>query len=67
MPLGSITAIVAVVLVSAVCTAGITGNVRSLSEWTVLVGLVVGPPLVALWRWSEPRPAMSESIRDARR
>jgi hypothetical protein len=53
--------------VSAVFSAGIAGNLRSLSDWAVVAGLVVLPPLVMMWRWNVPRPAMSESIQEVLR
>jgi hypothetical protein len=67
MPLESIKALIAAVWVSAIWTAGTAGNVRSVSQWTVLVGLAVVPPLITLWRWNEHRPTMSEIIHEARR
>ena len=65
MQLDSIKATVMAAWVSVVCTAGIAGNLRSLSGWTVLVGLVVLPPLVMMWRWNDPRRTMSETIQEA--
>ncbi len=53
--------------VAAVSIAGIAGNVRSLSGWAVLAGLAILPPLFMLWWWNDPRPTMSETIREALR
>jgi hypothetical protein len=66
MQLISIKAIFAMLWVSAVSIAGFAGNVRSLSGWAVLAGLAI-LPLVMLWRWNDPRPTMSETIREALR
>jgi hypothetical protein len=60
-------ATVTAVWVSAICTAGIAGNLGSLSGWVVLTGLVVLPPLVMMWRWNDPRQTMSETIQEALR
>jgi hypothetical protein len=65
MQLESPKAPVATVWVSAVCTAGIAGNLASLSGWTVLAGLAVLPPLAMMRRWNSPRHGMSESIQEA--
>jgi hypothetical protein len=65
MQLESIRVTVAALWVSAVCAAGIAGNVNSLSGWTVLAGLAIVPPLVMMWRWHNPRQSMSESIQEA--
>jgi hypothetical protein len=65
MQLESIEATVANVWVSAVCTAGIAGDLRSLSGWTVLSDLAVLPPLAMMSRWNSPRQSMSESIQEA--
>jgi hypothetical protein len=65
MQLESIKATVATVWVSAVCTAGIAGNLRSLSGWTVLSDLAVLPPLAMMWRLNSPRQSVSESIQEA--
>lgn len=67
MQLDSIKATVATVWVSAVCTAGIAGSVKTLSGWTVLAGVAVLPPLVMMWRWNNPGQTMSESIQEALR
>ena len=67
MQLDSIKATVAAVWISAVCAAGIAGNVRSLSGWAVLTGLAVLPLIVMMWRWNAPRQTMSETIRKALR
>lgn len=67
MQLDSIKATVTAVWVSAVCAVGIAGNLRSPSDWAVLAGLAVLPPLVILWRWNDPRPTMSEAIREVLR
>jgi hypothetical protein len=65
MQLESIKVRVAMLWVSTVCTAGIAGNVNSLSGWTVLAGLAILPPLVIMWRWNNPPRSMSESIQEA--
>lgn len=65
MQLDSIKATIATVWVSAVCTAGIVGNVNTLSGWTVLAGVAVLPPLVMMWLWNHPGQTMSESIQEA--
>jgi hypothetical protein len=67
MQLDSIKATVATVWVSAVCTAGIAGSVKTLSGWTVLAGVAVLPPLVMMWRWNNPGQTISESIQEALR
>lgn len=67
MKLDSIKTTVTAVWVLAVGTAGIAGNLRSLSGWTVLAGFAVLPPLVMLWRWNDPYPTMSETIQKALR
>jgi hypothetical protein len=67
MQLVSIKAIFAMLWVAAVSIAGIAGNVRSLSGWAVLAGLAILPPLFMLWWWNDPRPTMSETIREALR
>jgi hypothetical protein len=67
MRLDSIKATIATVWVSAVCTAGIAGNVTAISGWTVLAGVAVLPPLVMMWRWNHPGRTMSESIQEALR
>lgn len=67
MQLGYIKATVVTVWVSAVWTAGIVGNLKSLSGWTLLAGIAVLPPLVTMWRWTNPRQTMSESIQEALR
>jgi hypothetical protein len=65
MQLESVKAPVATVWVSAVCTAGIAGNLTSLSGWTVLAGLTALPPLAMMRPWNSPRQSMSESIQEA--
>lgn len=67
MQLDSIKGIVSAVWVSAICTMGMAGNVRSTSGWAILAVLAVLPPLVMMWRWNNPRQTMSESIRQALR
>jgi hypothetical protein len=64
MQLQSIRVTGATLWVSAVCTAGLAGNVNSLSGWTFLAGLAVLPPLVTMWWWNNPRQSMSESIQE---
>ena len=67
MQLVSIKAIFAVLWVSAVCIAGIAGNVNSLSSWIILAGVAVLPSLVTMRRWNDPRQTMSQSIQEALR
>lgn len=67
MQLKYIKTIVAGVWVTAVCTAGISGHLTSLSGWTLLAGVAALPPLVMMWRWNDPQQTMSESIQEARR
>jgi hypothetical protein len=67
MQLDPIKAALTSLWISGVCTAGITGDVKTLSGWTLLASLAVLPPLVMLWRWSNPRPTMSERIQEALR
>lgn len=64
MQLESIKATVATLWVSAVYTAGIAGNLRSMSGWTVRSGAIL-PPLATMWGWNSPRQSMSESIQEA--
>jgi hypothetical protein len=66
MKLNSIKAIVVTVWVSAVCAAGIAGNVNTPSGWTVLAGVALSA-LVLTWRWKDPGQTLSESIQVARR
>jgi hypothetical protein len=67
MKLDSMKATVAMIWVSAVGAAGISGNVDSLSGWAVLAGVAVLPPIVMIWLWNHPGQTMSESINKARR
>ena len=67
MHLASITAIIAMLWVSAVSVVGIAGNLNSVASWTVLAGVAVVPPLLMMWRWKDPRQTMSETIQEARR
>ena len=67
MQLDSIKTTVTALWVTAVCAAGIAGDLRSLSGWAVLAGLAVLPPLVMMGRWNDPRPTMSETIQEALR
>lgn len=67
MQLVSLKAVLATVWVLAVLIAGIAGDLNSLWNWTVLVGVAVVPPMIMMWRWNAPRQTMSESIREARR
>jgi hypothetical protein len=67
MQLDSVKATVATVWVSAVCTAGIAGTVKTLSGWTLLAGVAVLPLFVMMWRWNNPGQTMSESIQEALR
>ena len=66
MQFESIKVSVAMLWTSAVCIAGVVGNVNSPSGWTVLAGLGILPPLVMMWRWNNPPQSMSESIQEAR-
>jgi len=67
MQLASIKALSATGWFSAVCIAGIAGNLNSLSSWAVLLGVAVLPPIVMMWRWNDPPQSLSESIQEARR
>jgi hypothetical protein len=67
MQLDSFKTTVTAVWVSAVCTAGVAWNLRSLSDWALVAGLAVVPPLVIMWRWTDPRQTMSEAIQEAQR
>lgn len=67
MRLNTIKATVTPIWVCAVCAAGVALNVGSVSGWMVLAALATVPPLVMIWRWSEPAATMSEIIREARR
>ena len=67
MSLASIYAIIAAVWVAVICLEGIAGHARSLSEWTVLVGFAIVAPVITLWRWNEPRLAMTQIGHEARR
>ena len=67
MQLDSMRAAATAAWLSAVCAAGIVGNLRSLSGWAVLAGVAVLPPLVTMWRWGPPRHTMSETIQEALR
>ena len=63
----SIKAIITMLWISAVSTAGIAGNFNSSSSWVIVAGVAVLPPLVMMWRWNNPRPTMSETIQEALR
>lgn len=67
MQLLSLKAVVASVWISAICLAGIAGNLNSLSSWLVLAAVAVLPPMVMIRQWSDPAQTMSESIQEARR
>jgi hypothetical protein len=67
MQLLSIKRVIAILWVSAMCIIGIAGNLGSLSNWAVLTGIAIVPPLVMMWRWNDPHQTMSESIQQARR
>ena len=67
MQLESIKAAVATAWALGVCAAGVAGNSRSPSSWTILAGIAVLPPLVMMWGWNSPRQTMSETIREALR
>jgi hypothetical protein len=67
MALDSIKTMVTAVFVSAVCIAGIAGNLRSPSGWAVLAGLAILPPLVTMWQWNATRPTMSASSQETLR
>ena len=53
--------------ISAVCGAGLIGNVSALPSWTVLAGFAIFPPLILARWWKDPAPTMSESIHEALR
>lgn len=63
----SIKATIAVLWIFAVCTAGIAGNLSSLSSWIVLAGVAVLPTLVMMRWWSAPHQTMSQTIQKALR
>jgi Flp pilus assembly protein TadB len=67
MQLLSLKRALAAVWVSAALITGIAWNLKSVTSWTVLVGIAVIPPIVMMWRWNTPRQTMSESIQEARR
>ena len=67
MQLLSIKPILATLWVSAAFVIAIAGNVDSFASWTVLAGVAFVPPLVMMWRWTDPRQTMSESIQEALR
>ena len=69
MQLTSTKPIMAMLWMSAAFVIGIAGNVDLFSSWTVLAlaGVAVVPPLVMMWRWTDPRPTMSETIQEALR
>jgi hypothetical protein len=67
MQLESIKAVFAMLWVSAVCMAGIAGNVNSTSSWTVLTAVAVLPPLVMMRLWNDPRQTISQSIQQVLR
>lgn len=66
MQLVSLKIAAAIAWVLAVCIAGVTGHVNTLSSWTALAALALVPP-VLIWRWNASRQTMSESIQDALR
>ncbi len=53
--------------ISAVCGAGLVGDVSSLPSWTVLLGFAILPPLVMMQWWNDPAQTMSESIHEVLR
>ena len=67
MQLLSIKALIAMLWVSTVSIAGVAAHLNSVSSWTVLAGVAVVPPLIMMWRWQDPRPAVAEPIQEARR
>jgi hypothetical protein len=62
MQLSSIKTSFALIWVSAIAIAGFAGNFTSLSSWAILAAVALAPPLVVMWRWSDPAPSMSEAI-----
>jgi hypothetical protein len=44
--------------------AGLLMDVKLATGWMLLLGLVVGPPILLSWLWREPTKTMSQSIRD---
>jgi hypothetical protein len=67
MQLLSIKRLIALLWVSTVFVMGIAGNLDSFSNWTVLAGVAVVPPLLMMWLWNDPRQSMSQSIQEALR
>jgi hypothetical protein len=67
MQLVPLTLVVVALCVSAAFIIGIAGNVDSFSNWTLLGGLAVVPPLTLMGRWNAPRQTMSEAIQKALR
>lgn len=67
MQLNSIKTLAAAGWVVLVCLAAIAGDPSFLSNWTLLVGVAVVPPMIMMWRWNEPPQTVSERIRGARR
>jgi hypothetical protein len=67
MQLVAIKAVVAAAWVSALGAAGLAADVKSLSGWTVLVGVGLMPSLVLLWWWNDAHQTMSEAIQEALR
>jgi hypothetical protein len=59
--------ILAAAWMSAVCAAGLVGDVSSLSSWIVLAGFGILPPLVMMQYWSDPAQSISESIQEVLR
>ena len=67
MQLTTLKAVLATVWITAVLIVGLAGNLNSLSRWALLVGFAVFPPIVMVWRLSNPGETLSESIHAARR
>jgi hypothetical protein len=67
MQLVSSKPIIAILCVSAAFVIGLAGNADSFWSWTVLSGVPVIPLLAMMWRWNDPRQAMSESLHEVRR
>ena len=67
MQLPSMKIVLAALWVSLAVVAGVAGNLSSPWSWTALAVAAVGPPVILMWRWSDPQQSLSESIQEARR
>ena len=67
MQLQYMKAVFAAVWVSALCGAGLAGDVTSLSAWATLAGFAILPPLVTVRYWNDLAQTMSPSIQEVLR